>query len=287
MAVASTSGCASLRKYRVVPESVAKCRKLSREGVAAMERGNCQQARTLLDRAVEISPTDIDARRQYAEVLWNENAKWEAAEQMEAAVRLDPHHGPTVVRSGEMLLDSGSPDRALERASQAIALDSTLAGAWALRGRVYRQLEKPNQALADMQLALRYGPHATDVLLDISELQYEMGRPHRALTTLHHVLDSYAVGEEPRRALWLEGLAYSSVERPVDAIASLRAANGRGEPNADLMFQIAKAEAAAGRPTDAAATVQQALAINGEHEPSRVFLAQLQAQMMGDVTLRR
>lgn len=287
LVVIATSGCASLRKYKVVPDSVAKCRRLSREGVTAMERGQCEQARTLLDKAVEVSPTDIDARRQLAEVLWSEGAYREAAEQMEAAVGLDPEHGPTLVRAGEILLAAGSPSRALERATEAISLDPTLAGAWALRGRVHRRLEKPEQALADLQHALRYGPHATDVLLDVSELQYELGRSHRALTTLHHVLDSYAVGEEPRRALWLEGLAYTAVERHADAITSLQAAHQRGEPNADLLLQLAKAQASAGRPTDAVQTAQLALATDGGHEASRVFLAQLQVAPSPGGTIRR
>lgn len=273
--VAQTVGCASMRKQKIVPESIAACRQMSRDGVAAMEMGQLGQARSLLEEAVATSPTDLDARRHLAEVMWQTGNRRDAVVHMEAAVKLDPRNAPTVVRAGEMLLAVGAVDRARDRAQQAIALDSTLAGAWALRGQIYRQQGDSQQALADLQQALRYSPHSTDTLLAVAELQYGLGRPQRALTTLHHLLDVYPPGEEPQNALWLEGLAYQSLNRPRDAVESLYAATLRGAPHADLLYQLAVAEQAAGEPAAAAVTVQQALAIDTTHQPSQVLLAQL------------
>lgn len=269
-------GCASMRKQRIVPESIAACRQMSREGVAAMELGQWDEAHSLLQEAVATSPTDIDARRHLAEVLWQTGNHRDAVVHMEAAVRLDPRNAPTTVRSGEMLLAVGAVDRAALRAQQAIALDATLAGAWALRGRIFRQRGEAARALADLQQALRYSPHSTDVLLDTAELQYDMGRPQRSLTTLHHLLDVYAPGEEPQRALWLEGLAYQALDRPYDAVESLYAASLRGAPQADLLYQLALAEQTAGRPTAATNTVRQALSLDTQHQLSRVLLAHLE-----------
>ena len=118
-----TSGCAALRKPKIVPESITTSRQLSRDGVAAMDMGDTDLARTLLQKAVETSPSDIDARRHLAEVLWQQGNQRDAVVHLEAAVRLDPKHAPTVVRSGEMLLEIGATDSAAERAEQAIALD--------------------------------------------------------------------------------------------------------------------------------------------------------------------
>lgn len=269
-------GCASMRKQKIVPESIAACRQMSRDGVAAMELGQWDEAHSLLQEAVATSPTDIDARRHLAEVLWQMGNHRDAVVHMEAAVRLDPRNAPTTVRSGEMLLAVGAVDRAALRAQQAIALDATLAGAWALRGRIFRQRGEAARALADLQQALRYSPHSTDVLLDTAEVQYDMGRPQRSLTTLHHLLDVYAPGEEPQRALWLEGLAYQALDRPYDAVESLYAASLRGAPQADLLYQLALAEQTAGRPTAATNTVRQALSLDTQHQLSRVLLAQLE-----------
>ena len=283
-----TPGCAHLRRDKVTSDEVVACRQLSREGVAALERGDCTRARELLDQAVAASPSDLEARRELAEVLWQEGSHQEAMVHMEAAVRLDPRHAPTLVRSGEMLLAFGAADRALARAGEAVALDPTLGSAWALRGRVLRRKGDLEPALADMQQSLRYNPHDAAVLVETAELQYQLGRPHRCLTTVHQLLDAYPPGEEPRRALWLEGLAFGAVDRREDAVRSLAAASRQGAPDPDLLYQLARAQHAAGHPGEAAEAARQALAASGGHEASRALLAQLEsADPAGGGVIRR
>ena len=97
-----TPGCAHLRRDKVTSDEVVACRQLSREGVAALERGDCTRARELLDQAVAASPSDLEARRELAEVLWQEGSHQEAMVHMEAAVRLDPRLAP---RLRELLPD--------------------------------------------------------------------------------------------------------------------------------------------------------------------------------------
>ena len=269
------SGCLTIRKQKLEADSIATCRELSRDGVTAMEMGEWGRAQSKLEEAVDASPTDLDARRQLAEALWQNHSRRDAVVQMEAAVRLDPRHAPTLVRSGEMMLAVGAIEKAQQRSEEAISLDGNLAGAWALRGRVFRQQGEPQRALADMQQALRFSPHLTDLLLEVAQVQYELGRPQRSLTTLHQLLDIYPPGEEPQQVLWLEGLAYGSLERHLDAVESLHAASLRGRPQADLLYQLARAEQEAGNPSAAAGTLQEALALDTGHRASQVMLAEL------------
>jgi len=269
-------GCATMRRQKISTKSMAACRQMSRDGVAAMELGQWDQAHELLADAVHTSPTDLDARRHLAEVLWRQEKRRDAVVQLEAAVRIDPRHAPTVVRSGEMLLGIGSIDRALVRAEEAIALDSSLAGAWALRGRIYRTQGKMERALADTQQALRYSPHMTHVLLEVAEIQFSLNQPQRSLTALHHLLDVYAPGEEPQKVLWLEGLVYGALERSQDSVESLYAASLRGQPKAELFYHLAAAQNEAGQPAAATSSLRQALALDAGHQASRVLLAQLQ-----------
>ena len=65
-----TSGCQMFRHQGPVSKSVAESRQLSQRGLGAMERGDVDAAEKLLGDAVKACPTDIDARRQYAEALW-------------------------------------------------------------------------------------------------------------------------------------------------------------------------------------------------------------------------
>lgn len=287
--ITAACGCASLKRDKAPLDSVAACRQLSHEGVAAMERGEAGQARTLLEQAVAASPSDLDARRQLAEALWQTGARQEAAVHIEAAIRLEPRHTATVVRSGEMLLSLGAVNRAQTRADEAIALDPTLAEAWALRGRVFKHRGEPERALADLQQALRYDGDAVDALVDAAELQLQLGRPQRCLTTIGQAIERSPQGPEARRAHWVSGLAYRAVNRPEDAVASLYAASLGGPPNAVLLYELASAQQAAGRTEEATATVRQALAADGQHGPSRALMAQLAARDApgADAPLRR
>ena len=259
-----------------------------REGVSAMETGQWDRAETLLAEAVAASPSDVEARRNLGEALWKKGAHRDAVVHMETAVGLDPRHVPTLVRSGEMLLMVGATDKAMERAQDAIKLDATLAGPWALRGRVYRQRGELDRALADLQQSLRFAPHEPGSLLEVAQIQYELGRPQRTLSTLHSLLDSYSPGEEPQQMLWLEGLAYNSLNRHQEAIETLQAACQRGDPPAELLFQLAQAEQSAGQREAATNTLRRAIAVDSGHEPSRVMLTQLQeAPLSGGSTILR
>jgi tetratricopeptide (TPR) repeat protein len=270
------TGCAMHGKKKLVPESLATCRELSREGISAMETGEYDRAQELLANAVTASPSDIDARRNLAEALWQQGAYRDAVVHMEAAVRLDPRHAPTVVRAGEMLLAVGASERARERAEQAIRLDSNLAGAWALRGRLFRQQRQLDRALADMQYSLRFAPNDAAALLEVAQIQYELGKPQRSLSTLHCLLDNCPPGEEPQQALWLEGLAYGAMGRHQEATECLHAATLRGQPHPELLYQLAQAEQSAGQRQLATNTLRMALSLDDSHEPSRVMLAELE-----------
>lgn len=241
-----------------------------------MEVGELDRAQQLLTEAVTASPSDIDARRNLAEALWQKERRREAVIQMEAAVRLDPRHAPTAVRAGEMLFAVGAGERAMERAEQAIRLDPSLSSAWALRGRLFRQRGEFDRTLADFQTALRYTPQDTTVLLELAQVQYELGRSQRCLSSLHCLLDLYPAGQEPQQALWLEGLAYQSLGRHQEAVESLYAASCREQPEPELLFQLAVAEQAVGQRLSAAQTLRNALMLDNGHEPSRIMLAQLE-----------
>ena len=73
-----------------------------------------------------------------------------------------------------------------------------------------------------------------------------------------------------------KGWPTTSLGRHQEAVESLHAASLRGEPRAELLFQLAQAEQAAGQRDAATQTLQRAIALDSGHEKSRVMLAQLQ-----------
>ena len=175
-----SAGCKLPGRDGPVPQSLADCRRLSRQGVAALERGRQQTAETMLAQAVTACPVDAEARRHYADSLWQRGARPEAIAQMEEAVRLADEDASFSVRLAEMYLADGRAELARQSADRAIELDPKLPEAWAVRGGVLRSLGQPREALADYLRALGQAPENRETLLAVAELYRQLNEPRRA-----------------------------------------------------------------------------------------------------------
>lgn len=259
-----------------VPRSLAASRQMCQQGVAAMESGQWQEAETVLSRAVSTCPSNPDARRNYAAVLWARGARQEAIAQLEQAQRLAPDDPTLCVRMAEMRLALGQIAPAMESAQRAIDLDPRLADAWAARALVKRAAGRPADALADYQRALGYQPQDRTIPLEMAEVYAQIDQPQRALATLQGLAERYPTGEEPQRVLYLEGVAQMALGRFEEAAESLSAAAARDKPTPEILYRLAEARMSAGRPEQAAAAARQALALDPRHQPSQQLLQRVE-----------
>jgi tetratricopeptide (TPR) repeat protein len=281
------SGCAILGWQGKSTESVAAARELSRQGVAALESGQPQQAEELLKKSLAASPDDASAQRYMAEALWQRGARAEAVTHIEEAIRLERTNATLAVRAGEMSLASGRTDAAIDYAEKALRLDPKSGSAWALRGRCFSRLNQPDRALADLQRAVELLPQNSDLLLEIAQIYRKRGQNVRCLTAVYHVLDTYSPGEEPQSVLTLQGVTLLDLGRPQQASEVFVAAIQRAPPSADLYSFLAQSYANAGRVAEATEAAQRALAIDGTHDRSRKLLALLASRAEASDTQRR
>jgi predicted Zn-dependent protease len=283
----NTSGCAILGRRGQSAEVESTARELSRQGVAALEAGQPQQAEELLKKSLAASPNDATAHRYMAEALWRRGASEEALSQIAEAIRLDPTSAALAVRAGEMSLAGSLRDDAGAYAERAIRLDPKLANAWALRGQYFLQMKQSDRALADLQRAIELSPNNSELLLEVASIYRQRGENARCLTAIYHLLDTYPPGEEPQSVLVMQGLTLMDLGRPQQATDAFLGAIQHGPPSADLCFYLAQSYSAAGRTADATAAAQRALAINGAHGPSRQLLAQLASRSATVLQQRR
>ncbi|NUQ63019.1 MAG: tetratricopeptide repeat protein [Pirellulales bacterium] len=281
------AGCRLPAWSHPVSRPLATSRQLCQQSLTAVERGQWQEAESLLAQAVKSCPEDPDSRRQYAEVLWHRGAREEAVAQLLEAGEQSPDDASLRVRAAEMQLELGNLELAYQSAQVALELDSNLAGAWSVSARIKRARGMPRQALADFHRALQFDPLERDVLLEVAELYQQMNQPERALVTLQSLADSYPPGEEPQKVLFLEGLACSALGRYDDAVEKFTAAVARDKPTAEILCRLGEAELAAGRPARAAAAAHEAIALAPDYQPGRELMGRIELAMQPGPPRRR
>ena len=281
------AGCRLPWRDGPVSQSLVDCRRLSQQGVAALERGQQQDAEALLAKAVAACPADAEAHRHYAEALWRRGARAEAIAQLEESGRLATDDAALWTRLAEMYLATGQMDLAWKDTERAIDLDPRLAGALAIRGGVLQAAGQSSEALTSYLRALRYAPKDRAILLQVAELYRRENRPERALQTLQCLAETYSPGEEPSHVEHLLGQAYVALGRYDDAVESLSLAVTRGAPTAEMYCRLGEAQLLAGSVTEAAATAQHALALEPQHQASRALLERIRLAQQPQGTLRK
>ncbi len=222
--VAGGSGCRLVDRRGPVPPELADARRLCNEGLAAADRADYDRAEGLLEEAVRNCPVDVDARRHYADVLWQRGDRTEAIAQVAKALELSPADPGLCVKAGGMYLDLGLFNEADRLAAEAVHLAPQSAEAWRLHGRVALARGQPEPALADFHRALALMPEHRETLLDTAEAYRRLDRPQRALATLAVLGETYGPDDLPGEVLVLEGLAQEALGRRGDAVESYRRA---------------------------------------------------------------
>lgn len=242
--LSASGGCRLVRGRGPAPEDVVAARRLSNEALAAADRDDVTHARGLLERAVRQCPSDVDARRHYAELLWREGDRVAAVSQMKEALRLSPGDVPLSIAAGRMVLEMGLLDDADSLAGSAVQLAPKSHEAWRLHGEVARARGRAEEALADFQRALAIEPNDRDLLFETAEIYRQLGRPRRALSTLAMLEELYGPDGPPASVLALEGLALEALDRPSDAAQAYRKAVAKGDAPVAVTERLAALQAA-------------------------------------------
>jgi len=279
----ASNGCCLWRMQNPVSKSIVESRQLAKQGFNALEHRNLDEAERYCSQAVRACPNDPQARRYYADVLWEQNRPKDALAQIDAALHNAPNDTETRLRSAEMRVITRDYEGALADVRKVIDVDPKSAAAWAMKGRILRESGDLQGALADTQRSLTYEPKRRDVLRQSADIYAALNQPSKALCSLQALADTYAPGEEPQDLFVAQGFAYASLDRKIDAAKSFRAACERGPANSELLLVRAESETAAGQDIEAYRTAQQAAALAPDDARCREML-QLTATAAGRAT---
>lgn len=271
---------------RGVPKSMIESRQLSQQGVSAIERKNYNEAERLLAQAVQTCGADPEARRYYAEALWQNGSRQEAMKQLQEAALLCPSDPLVRRRMAEYELELGNLERATALADEGLGLAPQDPASWVMRAKVRERAGQLDLALADYQRAMGLDPEQPEVMLVVAELHRQRNQPERAMAALQSVRESYAPGEEPPRVYYLMGLAAGALGRPDEALANYQLARERGDRSPELLLALAQAQWSTGQPIQAEQTAGELIARSPDYEPGRRFIEQIRSARAAESMLR-
>jgi tetratricopeptide (TPR) repeat protein len=238
------SGCRLVPRRNPAP-GLADARRLSNEGLSAIDRQDLERAEALLARAVKACPVDVDARRHYADLLWRRGERMQAVSQITAALELSPEDPGLCVTGGRMYLQMGLLSDAERLAAEAVRLAPRSADAWHLQGQLAMARGQFAAAVEDFHRGLSLAPDNPGLLEDTAEAYLRLDRPRRALATLAILGESRGTGPLPTRVLLMEAAAQESIGRVDDAIDGYRQVLARDDAPPAAAARLAALEAAA------------------------------------------
>lgn len=215
----------------------------------ALERGQSQRARDLLERALAIEPDNVDALQRYAmlalsagqpavalkaAVRWSElrprsaQAKTvlgvacrqcgrleEAIARLREAVALEPSNFDARLNLGNALLDAADATGALAQYERARGIDPASASLHNNLGNAYRELRDPTKALASYRTALAIDPRHAGAHGNLGNILKDLGDTDGAIAAFRA---SLAIA--PNRAdVWSNLLLTMNASERVDASA--------------------------------------------------------------------
>jgi tetratricopeptide (TPR) repeat protein len=252
--VVATGGCRLVQRREPVPAELADARRLSNEALSAADRQDLARAEALLARAVKACPVDVDARRHYADVLWQRGSRTEAVAQIDKAIQLSPADAGLRIEAARMYLDLGLLTEAERLAADAVRLSPRSPAAWRVHGQLSMARGQFEPALTDFHRGLALAAGDRGLLEDTAEAYLRLERPRRALATLAILGETYGPGQTPARTLMLEGLAQESLGRLAEARACYQEAAARNDPPPEAAARLAALD----RATTVAARAEEA-----------------------------
>ncbi len=257
--VCLASGCTAVGRHGPADADVVAARHLSRQGIAALDRGDLRSAEAQFAAALTKCPDHAEARSELATCLWKRGATRDAVEQLSTA--LEQSNSPDadlIIRLAYMRMALGDLEAASRLAARALRTTPDSAAAWQLQGTIAQQQRQWPAALDSFYRALALQPNNVEIQFALAGVHSRLGQPQRALAMLNRLEHQLAPDPAPQQLLVLKGIALQKLGRLDDAIATLQLASQRERPSGEIYLLLAEAQAATGRISEARQSLARA-----------------------------
>jgi protein O-GlcNAc transferase len=184
-------------------------------GMMALQKGNAQRARDLIQRSIDFNPTRAEPHADLGSALRALGLLPEALASYDRALELKPDLVPALFNRGTVLQDLNRPAEALVCHDGAIELQPHLVAAHYSRALALSALKRYDEALEGFDRTLLMAPNYVEALSNRGIVLQELKRPAEALACFERALQL-----DPRsaKALNNRGNALRSLNRPAEAL---------------------------------------------------------------------
>jgi tetratricopeptide (TPR) repeat protein len=188
------------------------------KGETYLADGNFEKARVEFQNALQIAPTDAEARFENGVVEEKLGKPREAAQFYQGAIDVNPDHTGARANLARLYLFSGAPDRAQELIKPALEKHPDDAELLTVRAAARQQQKDPTGARADAERAVSLAPKNEDAVSVLAGLYTSEGSNDQAQALLERSIQAIPGTIDLRLAL---AQVYAQENRPADSEALL------------------------------------------------------------------
>jgi tetratricopeptide (TPR) repeat protein len=254
------------------------------KGQSYLAAGNLEKARVEFRNALQIAPTDADARYENGYVAELLGQPRDAVNYYQGAIEANPGHLAARAHLGRLLLLSGMADRALEVVKPGLDSHPDDAGLLTIRAVARSRQGDLQGGIADAERALTLAPDSEDGVAALAGLYDAAGRSGDAQRLLEDGARRLPNSIDLRAAL-AQQYAKSGEPAKLEAVLKQIIALKPDEPGHRV--RLAQFYASAGRYDEAEASLRQAIHDLPSSTPLKLSLVELLASRQGPETATR
>jgi tetratricopeptide (TPR) repeat protein len=241
------------------------------EGQNAQERGELNNAVRFYSAAINAEPKLFQAYYQRATVYLALGRDREAEGDLKKVMELKPDFARAHRALGQIYLDAGKTDEAIQAFSKSLELDATLTGVRVFYASALIKKNEPAKALIQLQTAIEKGEKTALAFALLGLAQERTNKFEEAFADY-----SRAIEIDATSATALEGRARLHEKKgALDKAISDYSASYKSQPSREVEFRLASLYSRAGQPQAALSIYRRMLIEKPDDLPVRIEMAQV------------